>query len=164
MLALLNTLTVAITMDDAIAPRWNFADSNHDGVLDTSEAAVLMSVLNASCAGDLEPYSADDDTWVCDGSSLVYGSSIKVVMGDLSASGSDVTSLSLPSLRNVTGDVTISDNYDLTEASLPAPNSWGDALRALQPFWRLERRADPARTVKMNKCALGDADLWGSNP
>ena len=53
MLALLNTLTVAITMEDAIAPRWNFADSNHDGVLDTSETAVLMSVLNASCAGDL---------------------------------------------------------------------------------------------------------------
>ena len=50
------------------------------------------------------------------------------------------------------------------EASLPAPNSWGDALRALKPFWRLERRADPARTVKMNKCALGDADLWGSTP
>ena len=53
MLPLLNTLTVAVTMEDAIAPRWNFADSNHDGVLDTSEAAVLMSVLNASCAGDL---------------------------------------------------------------------------------------------------------------
>ena len=35
MLALLNTLTVAITMEDAIAPRWNFADSNHDGVLCT---------------------------------------------------------------------------------------------------------------------------------
>ena len=83
-----------------------------------------------SCAGDLSPYSADDDTWVCDSSSLVYGSSIEVVMGDLSASGSDLVRLSLPSLRNVTGGVRIYENDDLTEVSLPALEVIGGDLYA----------------------------------
>ena len=64
---------------------------------------------------------------MCDGS-LVYGSSIEVVMGDLSVSGSDLVSLSLPSLWNVTGDVRISDNYDVTEVSLPALEAIGGDL------------------------------------
>ena len=39
-------------------------------------------------------------------------------------------------------------------AGLPAPTSWGQALRAFMPFWQLENRADARRTINMNKCAL----------
>ena len=62
------------------------------GVLEEPiEAADTTASNQRSCGGDLLPYSADNNTWVCDGSTLVNGSSLELVAGSISVSESDLT-------------------------------------------------------------------------
>ena len=57
-----------------------------------------------ACVGNLEPYSTDKHLYTCDGTTLLNASFLEQLDGDLIVSESQLTAVTLPKLRNVTGD------------------------------------------------------------
>jgi hypothetical protein len=72
-----------------------------------------------ACHGDLESYSDDQDLYICGGATLLNATFLEHLDGSLLVSESDLATVKLPKLRNITGGVTIYNNDYLVAVSLP---------------------------------------------
>ena len=72
-----------------------------------------------ACHGDLESYSDDQDLYICGGATLLNATFLEHLDGSLLVSESDLATVKLPKLRNITGGVTIYNSEYLVTVSLP---------------------------------------------